>query len=97
AATPALQHPVCTPAGVTSFESQAAQKVGGGTASEEKDRKPQRNHAHDGKIGEIDVFNHPVAENVDLRTKRRCQVLAAGEVAIQGIEGNGCDRETNSG
>jgi hypothetical protein len=37
------------------------------------------------KIGEVDILNHAIAEDVDLRSHRRRQILSPRDVAIERV------------
>src|SRR5579871_5808511 len=84
-------------AGVACLHRQAAKKIGDSAASEEKYRQPERNHADDGEIGEVHVFDHAVAENVDLRADGSSHVTLAREMAVEGVQRDGGDGEDDAG
>ena len=61
--------------------------------AKKKTGKPERDHADDGEVGEVDVFDHAVAEDVDLGADGGGEIIAAGEVAVEGVERDGGDGE----
>src|SRR5437588_7479804 len=57
-----------------------AQEIRSRPARKEQNRQPQRHHPHDREIREIHVLDHPVAQNVQLRTDRRGHFFLPGEM-----------------
>ena len=73
---PRLQHRVRAPAGIARLRRKPAQKIGRCAARKKENRQPQRNHSYDREIREVNVLDHAVAENVDLRANRRRQIFS---------------------
>src|SRR5262249_43549658 len=94
---PGLDHGIGSPAGIAGARGKRAKEIRCGSASKEKNRKPKGDHADDGEIGEVQIFDHAIAENVDLSADRSREIFRTGYVAIEGIQCDGRDGKNDAG
>src|SRR4029077_6172788 len=91
ASPPRLEHGVAAKASASRARGEATEKIRQRAAHEKEHGNPERDQAADGKKCEEEIFDHAVAEDVELRAERRSHVARASEVAVNAVESDGGD------
>src|SRR5580704_11467632 len=91
AAPPRLKHSAAAKSRPTRARRKAAQKIRERAAHEKQHRHPERHESRDCEKREEQILDDAIAQNVELRAKRRGHIFLPREITVHAVQRDRCD------